>query len=149
MKANTALPVLAFYLACCVMRAEAGSAEPKCPVVIDGVELSYNHQGAPSKPQLRVEFGNFGGKHISNIRFALSLLDAGGYPHPYPDDLTYRDGLEAGKKKVFIWDLASESVDIHRAGETVVVKKIEFIDASDWIDDGSEACVYNVDFHAR
>ena len=69
--------------------------------------------------------------------------------HPYPDDLTYRDGLEAGKKKVFIWDLASESVDIHRAGETVVVKKIEFIDASDWIDDGSEACVYKVDFHAR
>jgi hypothetical protein len=29
------------------------------------------------------------------------------------------------------------------------VKKVEFIDATSWIDDGSESCVFTVDFHAR
>jgi len=50
---------------------------------------------------------------------------------------------------VFTWELASESVDIHRTGETVVVKKVEFSDTAGWIDDGSETCAFKVDFHAR
>jgi len=149
MRANTALLVLALCLACRTVRAEAESPERKCPVVINHVELSYNHQGGPSRPQLKVEFGNHAGKEISNVTFSLSVLDAGGYPHPYADDLIYRDGLESGKKRVFIWDLASESVDIHRAGETLVVKKVEFIDTTGWVDDGSESCAFKVDFHAR
>jgi hypothetical protein len=149
MRAVAALLVFALSLACGAMRAEAKSPEQKCPVVIDRVELSYNHQGGESKPQLRVEFGNFAGKQISNITFSLSVLDADGYPRPYPDDLTYREGLETGKRKVFIWDLAPETVDIHRAGETVVVKKVEFSDTTGWIDDGSESCVFTVDFHAK
>ena len=149
MRANTAWSILALCLACGAVRAEAESPDRKCPVAIDRVELSYNHQGGPSKPQLRVEFGNHAGKQIAKITFSLSVLDAGGYPRLYPDDLIYRDGLEAGKKKVFIWELASESVDIHRSGETVVVKKVEYLDTTGWIDDGSESCAFKVDFHAR
>jgi len=149
MRTNTASLVLALCLACGALRAEAGGPERKCPVVIDSVELSYNHQGGPSKPQLRVEFDNHANKQISKIAFSLSVLDAGGYPHPYPGDLMYRDGLEIGKRKVFTWELASESVDIHRSGETVVVKKVEFSDTASWVDDGSETCAFKVDFHAR
>jgi hypothetical protein len=149
MRANTALAVLVFCLAYCAARAEAGSPERKCPVVIDRVELSYNHQGGPSKPQLRIEFGNRAGKPITKITFSLAVLDAGGYPYPYPDDLMYRDGLEVGKRKMFAWELASESVDIHRTGETVVVKRVEFSDTAGWIDDGSESCAFKVDFHPR
>lgn len=149
MRSNTTLLVLALCLACGTMRAEAESPERKCPVVINSVELSYSHQGGESKPQLKVAFVNFASKQVSNVTFSLSVLDADGYPRPYPDDLTYREGLETGKKKVFIWDLANESVDIHRAGETVVVTKVEFTDTTRWIDDGSESCVFTVDFHAR
>ena len=149
MKTNIASLVLALCLACGAVRAEAGSPERKCPVVIDSVELSYNHQGETSKHQLRVEFDNHSGKHISKIAFSLSLLDVGGYPHPYPDDLMYGNGLEIGKTKAFTWELASESVDIHRTGETVVVSKVEFSDTVSWIDDGSETCAFKVDFHAR
>ncbi len=149
MRTNTVLLVVAFCLACGSARAKAGSAERKCPVVINSVELSYNHQGGASKPQLRVQFENHAGKRISSVTFSLSVLDADGNPRPYPDDLTYRDGLDAGKKKVFIWDLAPEIVDIHRTGETVVVKVAGFFDSKDWIDDGSESCAFKVDYHAR
>jgi hypothetical protein len=149
MRAKNALMVLTFCLACSLLQAEAKSSERKCPVVIDHVELSYSHQGEPSKPQLRVGFGNIASKQITTVTFTLSVLDSGGYPHPYPDSLTYGDGLEAGQKKVFVWDLASESVDIHRAGETVVVQKVEYADATGWANDGSESCMFKVDFHAR
>lgn len=149
MRANAALLVLALSLACGMMQAKAESPERKCPVVIHSVELSYNHQDGQSKPQLRVEFGNDASKQISNVTFSLSVLDAGGNPRPYPDDFTYREGLAAGKKKIFVWNLAPEAVDIHHTGETVVLKKVEFVDTTRWIDDGSESCVFTVDFHAR
>jgi len=149
MRASAALLVFALFMAFGTLKPEAESPELKCPVVINRVELSYNHQGGVSKPQLTIEFDNRAGKQISKITYNLLLLGEGGYPHPYPEDLTYREGLETGKRKVYIWDLASESVDIHRTGETVVVKKVEFIDATSWIDDGSESCVFTVDFHAR
>ena len=149
MKSNTASLVLALSLACSLAPAKAQSSARKCPVVIDHVELSYNHQGGESKPQLKVRFGNEAGKQISTVTFSLSLLDFGGYPHPYPEDLKYSGGLETGKKKEFTWNLASESVDIHRTGETVVIQKVEFADVTSWVDDGSESCVFTVDFHAR
>jgi hypothetical protein len=149
MKTNSSSLILTLCLACGVMQAQANSADRKCPVVINRVELSYNHQGEPSKPQLRLWFQSDAGSPISAIAFSLSILDSGGYPRSYPGQLTYSDGLDAGKKKVFIWDLASESVDIHRTGETVVVQKVEFADAASWIDDGSEACAFKIDFHAR
>jgi hypothetical protein len=57
--------------------------------------------------------------------------------------------LEIGKTRRFTWDLDFDSVDIHRAGETVVVQKIEFADASTWNDDGSESCSFKVDYHAK
>lgn len=141
--------ILAFCLACGTIRAKTGDSERKCPVVISRVELSYNHQGGPSKPQLKVEFGNYAEKTITSVTFSLSVLDAGGNAHPYPDDLTYRDGLETGKKKVFTWDLSPENVDIHRTGESLVVKEVGFAGATGWIDDGSESCVFTVDYHAR
>jgi hypothetical protein len=136
-------------LVCGTMRAEGGSPEQKCPVVINRTELGYNHQGGQSKPYLRVEFGNTAGKQISTIVYGLSVLDPGGNPHPYPDELMYQGGLETGKKRAFTWELAREFVDIHRSGETVVVKRVEFIDTTHWIDDGSERCAFTVDFHAR
>ena len=149
MRAKIALLVSALCLVCGTVRAEAKNPERKCPVAINRVELSYNHQGGESKLQLRVEFDNNAGKQISKITFSLSVLDAGGNAHPYPDDLTYQEGLESGKKKVFIWDLTPENVDIHRSGETVVVKEVRFIDTPAWIDDGSESCAFAVDYHAR
>ena len=146
MRANTAFLVLSFYLAC---GATPAQPEEKCPVAIGRVELSYDHRGGESKPQLKVEFGNYAGKRISTVTFSLSVLDGGGYPHPYPNNLRYLDGLESGKKKAFTWDLASESVDIHRAGETVAVLEVEFVGTESWIDDGSQSCAFKVDFHAR
>jgi hypothetical protein len=151
---NSALTVLALCLACGVVRAEAQKPARKCPVVIGQIELSYNHQGGQSKPELKVSFGNDSSKQVSTVIFSLSLLDSGGYPHPYPDDLTYRDGVEAGKEKVFTWELAPESVDMHRTGEAVVVLKVEFAGTSgqypaSWTDDGSESCKLTVDYHAR
>lgn len=149
MMIKPALLVMTFCLALGSMRAEARSAERKCPVVVNSVELSYNHQGGESKPQLRIEFGNLAGKKISIVTFSLSVIDAGGYARPYPDDLMYREGLDTGKKKVFLWDLEPENVDIHRTGETVVVKKVEFADTTLWTDDGSESCVFTVDYQAK
>jgi hypothetical protein len=149
MRANTALLFITLCFTFGALKAKAENPEPKCPVVINRVVLSYNHQGGGSKPQLTIEFDSHTDKQISIITFNLSVLGEGGYPHPYPDDLTYLEGLEPGKRKVYIWDLASEAVDIHRTGETVVVKKVEFIDTTNWIDDGSEFCVFTVDFHAR
>lgn len=146
---NRGLLLLTLGLTCILARAEANPAEHKCPIVIDHVELGYNHQGGESKPQLRVGFGNNAGKQISAVTFSLSVLDSGGNPQPYPDNLTYGDGLENGKKKIFAWDLVFESVEVHPAGETVVVQKVEFADATIWTDDGSESCVLTVDFHAK
>jgi hypothetical protein len=152
MRANAALLLLTICFGVGEVRAKAEGPERKCPVVINGIELNYNHQGGPSRPQLTIEFENHAGKRISKVVFRLYVLGVGGYPRPYLDDLTYQaaqEVLESGKKKEFMWALTPEAVDIHRTGETVVVKKVDFSDTTDWIDDGSETCVFTVDFHAR
>jgi hypothetical protein len=148
-RVNTSMLFLALCVICSCARVEAQTPEPKCPVVIGHVELFYNHEGGQSRPQLKVGFGNSAGKSISTITFSLATLDSGGYPRPYPDSLRYDGGLETAQKKVFVWDLAAESVDIHRTGETVVVQKVEFADATGWTDDGSESCTFKVDFHGK
>lgn len=128
----------------------AESPAQKCPVVIDRIDLTYSHQGGQSKPELKVSFGNAGGRRVATVLFSLSLLNSSGDLQTYPEDLAYRDGLDPDKKRVFIWELAPESVDIHRAGEIVVIKKVGFDDAgSVWTDDGSETCKLTVDYHAR
>jgi hypothetical protein len=132
-----------------VERGEAASAEQKCPVVIDHVELLYNHAGGHSIPQLKVSFDNAVRKRISTVTFNLRLLGASGDERPYPDDLKYSDGVEMGKNKVFTWDLTPQEVDIHRLGETVMVQRVEFDDGPAWVDDGSESCVFKVDFQAK
>jgi len=150
MRTITLLSVVVFCLACGGVRAEAESPAQKCPVMIDRVELNYSHQGGQSKPELTISFGNDAGKRISSVAFSLSMLDSSGDPQPYPADLKYSDVLDAGKKRVFVWELAPESVDIHHAGETVVVKKVEFDHpGAAWKDDGSESCKLTVDYHAR
>jgi hypothetical protein len=140
---------LALCLACIAMRIQAQKPEPKCPVAIDHIELSYSHAGGESKPQLGVIFTNHARERVATATFSLSLLDSGGYPHPYPDDLIYREGLDPGKQKDFVWDLAPDAVDIHRTGEAVILQEIKFDDATGWKDDGSESCALTVDYHAR
>jgi hypothetical protein len=149
MRANFALLTLAICITTGIARASVQSTPGQCPVVLDHIELSYSHQQGQSKPQLRVNFGNAAGKRISTVTLTLSLLDSNGYPRPYPDDLVYRGGLEAGKERAFTWDLTPESIDIHRSGETVLVQEVEFADNTSWKDDGSESCILTVDFHAK
>jgi hypothetical protein len=127
----------------------AQSPDRKCPVVIQQVELSYSHQGGPSVPRLTIRFNNDSGKRIAKVAFNLALLDSGGYPHEYPDDLEFGGGLEAGMRRTHAWNLKAESVDIHRAGEIVTVQRISFDDTTTWADDGTESCKFTVDFHAR
>jgi hypothetical protein len=149
MRARITLLTLAFCVSCGLGQAAAQSQEHKCPILLDHIELSYSHQGGQSKPQLRVTFDNSAGKAISAVTFSLSVLDSGGYPHPYPDNLEYRDGLDTGKQKDFAWILSPESVDIHRTGETVSVQEVDFADNTVWKDDDSDSCVLTVDFHPR
>ncbi len=148
MKANRIFLSLAFCFACGLVGAAQGS-EQRCPIVVDHIDLSYSHEGGQSKPQLQVNFGNAAAKRISTVTFSLSILDFTGSPRPYPDDLVYGDGLDAGKQRFFTWYLSPESVDIHRAGESVVVEEVKFADDTYWRDDGSESCVLAVDFHPR
>jgi hypothetical protein len=140
---------LAFCLAWGVERTAAASSEQKCSVVIDQIALDYNHAGGRSVPQLRVRFGNAAGKRVTTVKFSLSLLASGGDAHLYPYDLEYSGGLETHTKKDFTWDLVPEAVDMHRAGETVFVQKVEFADETTWVDDSSESCAFKVDFHAQ
>jgi len=118
-------------------------------VKIEQVQLTYNHQGGQSVPRLKVRFSNEAGKRIARVSFSLALLDPDGYPHSYPGDLDYRAGLDAGKMRASFWELRSELVDIHNAGETVVVRRVQFGDGSGWEDGGSESCKLTMDFHAR
>lgn len=118
-------------------------------MVIDQVNLSYSHEGNPSVPRLEIRFTNAGSQPIARVVFQLSVLDSLGYLHDYPDDLTSRPQLDPGKKKVSNWTLQPQLVDIHRAGETVLVKKVEFAEGNPWKDDGSESCKFVVDFHAH
>jgi hypothetical protein len=120
-----------------------------CPVVINQVNLTYSHEGNPSVPRLEIRFTNAGPQPIARVVFQLALLDGSGYSHEYPDDLTSNAELEPRKEKVSNWTLQPQSIDIHRAGETVVVKKVSFAEGNPWSDDGSESCKFVVDFHAR
>jgi hypothetical protein len=148
MRRSCALLVLTLCASWGAARAEAPSSG-RCPVAIYQVELSYTHQGVPSKPQLKLWFGSATAKPISTVAFSLSLLDSGGYPHLYPDNPTYRDGLQAGQRKLFVWDLAPDSVDIHRTGEVVVLQEVKFKDATNWANDDTDNCLLKVDYHAR
>ena len=141
--------LVALSIVCLLTRAEAQNSPQICPVHIDQVQLSYNHQGGQSKPQLTSKFSNNTKQQIVAATFSLLLLDSNGTPRPYPDDLTYSDKLEPGQKKVFTWDLLVDSIDMHRTGESLILEKVEFADNSSWRDDGSESCVYTIDFHAK
>lgn len=68
--------------------------------------------------------------------------------HDYPDDLTFRNVLEPDQEKISIWTLHPGSVDIHRAGQLVVLKLVSFAEGTSWYD-GSECCKFSVDFHSR
>lgn len=118
-------------------------------MTIDQVNLGYSHQGNPSLPRLQVRFTNVGKDSIAKVIFQLSLLDSAGYLHDYPNDLTFNEGVGQGKKGISNWTLHPESVDIHRAGEVVVVKRVAFVGGNRWADDGSQTCKFVVDFHAR
>lgn len=120
-----------------------------CPIAVENVVLSYRHQGGPSTPQLAAMLGNRAGKRIASARFELSLLNASGDPHTYPEDLVYRRGLAMDKRINYVWTLAPESVDIHRTGEALVLLEVQFDDQTSWKDDGSESCGYGVDYHAQ
>ena len=141
--------VIALCLAWNGERTAAANPEQKCAVVIDQVALAYNHAGGHSIPELRVRFGNTAGKRVMTVKFALSVVSPGDDTRLYPNELEYSDGLEIGTKKVFTWDLVPELVDMHRTGEVVFVQRVEFADATAWVDDGSESCAFKEDFHAR
>ncbi len=141
--------ILWIFLICGSVRVAAENAGRNCPVKIEQVQLTYNHQGGQSVPRLKVRFSNEAGKRIARVSFSLALLDPDGYPHSYPGDLDYRAGLDAGKMRASFWELRSELVDIHNAGETVVVRRVQFGDGSGWEDGGSESCKLTMDFHAR
>lgn len=127
----------------------AQSGKQKCPVMPDYVEVSYNHAGGQSKPQLRVQMENLAKQPVRSVILSLSLLDSGGASNAYPGDLVYQDGIDAGKRKLYAWSLSPDAVDIHRTGESVYVKQVAFADGNEWADDGSESCVLTVDYHAR
>jgi hypothetical protein len=133
----------------CTVGALAQKKPQTCPVAIEHLELAYNHAGGQSRPQLVVRFANHADRRLASATFELSLLGAGGDAHPYPDDLVYRNGLDPHKWKFFTWDLAPESVDIHRTGETLLLREVKFDDDTEWKDDGSETCVLTLDYHAR
>ena len=125
------------------------AAPQNCPATIESLSLNYSHEGGESKPKLSATFSNRAGKRIASAIFDLSLLDSTGAPHAYPHPLTFRDGLDAGKLRTSKWNLNPESVDIHRTGETLLLREVEFDDGMSWKDDGSESCSLVVDYHAR
>lgn len=131
------------------MPAVAQKAEQVCPVAIESLDLGYGHQGGQSKPQLTAVLGNRTEKRVATARFRLSLLDAGGYANEYPEDLTFDRGLDVHMRRRHIWNLAPESVNIHRTGQSLVLLSVEFDDRTAWKDDGSESCVLTMDYHPR
>jgi len=146
---KAALPLLVFLISVSGMRIEAQRKAQVCPIIVEQMILTFNHHGGQSSPELQLRFGNATQLQIAAVTFSLSLLDSGGYPRPYPESLSYSDGLEAGKKQSFTWSLASESVDMKRTGETIVVERVDFENQKAWKDDGSQSCAFSVDFHPR
>jgi hypothetical protein len=114
---------------------------------VENLQLTYTHQGGRSMPTVTAMLGNRAGKRIVSARFRLSVLDTNGYPHSYPEDLVYQKGLDAGMQRHFAWALDPQSVDIHRAGEELVLLEVAFDDQTRWKDDGSESCGSAVDYH--
>jgi len=127
----------------------AAQAQQKCPVLIQHISLAYNHAGGISTPQLQVKFADIADRDLAKVTFQLSVLDASGYPHVYPEDLEFRGLVPPKKSKLYSWDLDASSVDIHRTGETVLLKSVAFANGSRWTDDGSETCSLTFDFRAR
>jgi hypothetical protein len=145
--------IQSLMLAVCIAgcSAEGMSQKPaqRCPIAIENLALGYNHAEGQSKPQLQLQFGNRENKRIATATFQLWLLGEGGYPHPYSEDLVYRDGLDPHKRRNFTWDLNPEAVDIHRTGESLILQAVEFDDGTTWKDDGSLSCELTVDYHPR
>lgn len=148
-RAKFALALLAFGCVAGESPLAVNAAPQHCPAKIENLVLNYNHQGGQSMPQLSATLSNRAGKRIASATFDLSLLDSSGAPHDYPQPLTYSDGLDAGRTKTKQWDLDPESVDIHRTGEVLLLREVEFEDGTSWKDDGSESCSLIVDYHGR
>jgi hypothetical protein len=141
--------ILFLGVGCAAGTVVAQSSIQKCAVEIGHAELSYKHQGGPSSPELRVTFSNRTSNRVTSVTFTLSTLDSGGYPRPYPNNLSFNGAVDAGKTKLYSWSLDPLNVDIHRTGEALYVDKVEFEDAPAWIDDGSESCDFKVDYHPK
>jgi hypothetical protein len=141
--------ILLLILCVPVLASAAERAEQSCPVHIGHIELTYNHAGGQSKPQLSLMFDNTATKRIVSATFALLVLDANGYPRPYDDPFIDTTELDSGKTRLKTWELAPEKVDIHRTGETVILQSVEFDDRSKWEDDGTETCSLTVDYHPK
>ena len=126
------------------------SGASKCPVGFEQVDVSYNHSGGQSVPQLRLAFSNRTDRTIADFMFALSILDSDGNPVRYPSDFTYRRDFPAGApERSHLWKLDPASIDIHRSGETVTLLETRFADGAAWKDDGSRACALTFDYHAK
>jgi len=140
---------------CCLAFARsvvAAPAEPAvtCPINLDRLDLRYNHAGGVSVPQLRLAFTNGTDKTITDILILLSILDSQGNSNPYSGDLTYHREIAPGAQPhSHIWNLDAASVDMHHAGESVTLQKVQFADGTVWKDDGSLACTLSVDFHPK
>jgi len=140
---------------CCLAFARsvvAGPTEPpaKCPSSLDRLDLRYNHAGGASVPQLRLAFTSQTHRTITDMLLLLSILDFQGNSHPYPDDLTYHREITPGMQPhSHIWNLDAASVDMHHAGESVTLQKVQFADGTIWKDDGSLVCTLSVDFHPK
>jgi hypothetical protein len=136
-------------LCCFALPSVAQSSNQVCPISIEHLELGYAHRGSVSSPELIAIFSNTTGSRIATARFELSQLGAGGYPHSYPNILTYQVGVNAHKRTRYAWDLDPEAVDIHRTGQSLLLLSVGFDDRTIWKDDGSESCVLTVDYHGR
>jgi len=140
---------IATSLLVCIGIPAAARPPERCPVLLQNISLTYNHNGGKSTPQLQVKFANDTGVELAKATFQLSVLDAAGYPQIYANDFEFRGALAPRKSKISSWDLDANSVDIHRTGETVLLKSVTFADGNGWADDGSETCRMTVDFHAQ
>jgi len=129
--------------------AAPAQASAKCPLKLSHLDLRYRHTGGTSRPQVDLSFTNVAENKIVRISFSLSILDSGGYPHPYEDSLVFSKGADPDKPVSHLWALNAASVDIHHTGESLEVESVEFADGSAWHGDGSSECTITVDFHPQ
>jgi len=129
---------------------QPSGSPPQCPVNLNHLDLRYNHAGGHSVPQLKLAFTSRSEKIITEMTLALSILDSQGNPHPYIEDLSYRQEIPPGtQQRSHTWTLNQASVDMHHAGESVTLLEVHFADGAVWKDDGSLACTLVVDFHPK